>query len=69
MQVFVEIWYRRKRDSAYRHHGIEQVAALLEAGMPMMLTVDGCERRVTVDKAERTGSGMPVAGRLWVTEA
>ena len=69
MQVFVEIWYRRKRGRPYRHRGIEQVGALLEAGMPMTLTVDGSERRVTVDRAERVAAGMPVAGKLWVTEA
>ena len=69
MQMFVEVWYRRKRDAAYRRHGFEQVAALLEAGMPMTITADGCERLVTVDKAERIPAGTPAAGRLWVTEA
>jgi len=69
MQPFVEVWYRPSRKAAYRRHGPEQVAALLEAGMPMTLTVDGCERRVIVDRAERVAVGLPAAGRLWVTAA
>jgi hypothetical protein len=68
MPVFVEIWYRRKRGDAYRRQGTEQVAALLEAGSPMTIRVDGSERRVTVDKAARTAIGMAAAGTLWVTE-
>jgi hypothetical protein len=69
MQPFVEVWYRPSRKVAYRRQGSEQVAALLEAGMPMTLTIDGCERRVIVDRAERIVAGMPAAGRLWVTAA
>ena len=65
----MEIWSRGEQDAAYRRPGIEQVAALLEAGMPMLLSVDGCDRRVTVDKAEHIAGGMPAVGRLWVTEA
>jgi hypothetical protein len=42
MQVFVEIWNRRKRDRAYRHQGIEQIGALLDAGMPMMVRNTNC---------------------------
>ena len=69
MLVFVEVWYRRKCGDAYRRHGTEQVAALLEAGAHTMLRVDGNERRVTVDKAARTAISMAAAGTLWVTEA
>jgi hypothetical protein len=69
MQLFVEVWYRPNRKAAYCRHGLEQVAALLEAGMPMALTVAGCEQRVTVDNAERIAAGAPAAGRLWVTRA
>ena len=47
--MYVEIWYRRKRSADYRRHGTEQVAALLEAGAPMTLKVDGEDRCVTVD--------------------
>ena len=67
--MFVEVWYRRKRGAAYRRHGTEQVAALLEAGVPMTLKVDGNDRRVTVDKAARTAISIAAVGTLWVTEA
>ena len=69
MLVFVEIWYRRKLNAAYRRHGIEQLEALLDAGTPMTITVDGNDRRVTVDKAARTAVSMAAVGTLWVTEA
>jgi hypothetical protein len=68
MLAFVEIWYRPKRSADYRRHGTEQVAALLEAGAPMTIKVDGHDRRVTVDRAARTAISMVAAGTLWVTE-
>jgi hypothetical protein len=69
MLVYVEIWYRQKRSADYRRHGIEELEALHEAGTPMTITVDGNDRRVTVDKAARTAVSMAAVGTLWVTEA
>jgi hypothetical protein len=69
MLVYVEIWYRQKDSSDYRRHGIEELEALLEAGAPMTITVDGNERVVTVDRAARTAISIAAVGTLWVTEA
>ena len=69
MPVLVEIWYRRKRGDAYRRQGTEQVEALLGAGSPMTLKVDGKDRQVTVDQAARTAVSFAAVGTLWVTEA
>ena len=69
MLVYVEVWYRRRGGADYRRHGIEEVAALLEAGAPMTLTVDGVNRRFTVDRAARTAVSIAAVGTLWVTEA
>jgi hypothetical protein len=67
MPVIVEVWYRRKRGAEYHRHGVEQVAALLEAGSSLTFKVDGEDRRVIVDKAIRTTVGAGV-GTIWVTE-
>jgi hypothetical protein len=69
MLVFVEVWYRNKGATNYRRHGMEQVHALLEAGSPMTIKVDGEDRQVTVDKAARTAISIAAVGTLWVTEA
>ena len=69
MLVFIEIWHRRKTGAAYRRHGIEQIAALLEAGATMTLKVNAKVCRVTVDRAARTAISAAAVGTLWVTEA
>ena len=69
MLMFIEIWHRRKPGAAYRRHGLEQVAALLEAGATMTLKVNAKACRVTVDRAARTAISAAAVGTLWVTEA
>jgi hypothetical protein len=69
MLVFVEVWYRRTRSAEYRRHGVEKVAALLQAGSHLTLKVDGNDRRVTVDRATRAAVGIAGVGTLWVTGA
>jgi len=69
MQVYVEIWYRQRHGADYRRHGIEELEALLDAGSPMTLAVDGNNRRVTVDRAAPTAISIAAVGTLWVTEA
>ena len=69
MLYYVEIWHRQTADAAYRRHGFEELEALLDAGTPMTLEVDGSERRVTVDKAARTAVSIAAVGTLWVTGA
>ena len=69
MMVFIEIWHRRRPGATYRRHGIEQVAALLEAGATMTLKVKAKVCQVTVDRAARTAISTAAVGTLWVTEA
>jgi hypothetical protein len=69
MLVYVEIWYRPTAEAAYRRHGIEELEALLDAGTPMTLEVEGDHRRVTVDRAARTAVSIAAVGTLWVTDA
>ena len=69
MLMFIEIWHRRRPGATYRRHGIEQVAALLEAGATMTMKVNAKVCQVTVDKAARTAIITAAVGTLWVTEA
>ena len=69
MMVFIEIWHRRRRGATYRRHGIEQAAALLEAGATMTLKVNAKVCQVTVDRAARTALSTAAVGTLWVTDA
>ena len=69
MLVYVEIWHRHAADAAYRRHGTEELDALLDAGTPMTLRVDGKDCSVTVDRAARTAISIAAVGTLWVTDA
>ena len=69
MLIFIEIWHRRKPGANYRRHGLEQIAALLEAGATMPLKVDAKICQVTVDRAARTAISTAAVGTLWVTGA
>jgi hypothetical protein len=67
MLVYVEIWYRDTADTAYRRHGIEELEGLLEVGAATTFAVDGCKRRVTVDRVAPTAVSIAALGTLWVT--